>query len=257
MYTTRRRVARVMIHYYPNKNLFYKYSLNLPPLRIFLCRFNALLFAYLWILRFPSFLSFMKHSRTKILFSSSVYPLSFDGSAKNVYLLNFAGNRVTFIWLYIALTSFTCLRAKGGYKPQTIFTVVTTTSLTVLEMRGRGGEEQEVRGRSTQHPPQMILGEMLKTKQKTTLINVWIGKYRKYMTEARTIEAAAEMKIRTTVMPSWCIHDWMDSENNTRNAFNQTFSSWFYSWGGKEIGSCWLRDRSNERTHRKNTSSWL
>ena len=142
MYTTRRRVALVMTHYYPNKNLFCKYSLNLPPLSIFLCRFNALLFAYLWILRFPSFLSFMKHSRTKILFSSSVYPLSFDGSAKNVYLLNFAANRVTFIWLYIALTSFTCLRAKGGYKPQTIFTVVTTTSLTVLEVRGGGGEEQ-------------------------------------------------------------------------------------------------------------------
>ena len=141
MYTTRRRVARVMTHYYPNKNLFYKYSLNLPPFRNFLCRFNALLFAYLWILRFPSFLSFMKHSRTKILFSSSVYPLSFDGRAKNGYLLNFAGNRVSLIWVYIALTS-TCLGAKGGYKPQTSFTVVTTTSFTVLEMRGGGGEEQ-------------------------------------------------------------------------------------------------------------------
>lgn len=138
MYTTRRRVACVMTHYCPNKNLFYKYSLNLPPLRIFYA-VSTRCFSHT-----SEFCGFHHscHSRTKILFSSSVYPLSFDGSARNVYLLNFATNRVTSIWLYIALTSFTCLRAKGGYKPQTIFTVVTTTSLTVLEMRGGGGEEQ-------------------------------------------------------------------------------------------------------------------
>lgn len=60
--------------------------------------------------------------------------------------------------MFICLTSpvtasllFECI------SPQTSFTVVTTTSLPVLEMRGGGGEEQEVRGRSTQHPPQMIL----------------------------------------------------------------------------------------------------
>ena len=49
---------------------------------------------------------------------------------------------VTASLLFDCKSPFTRLRAEGGYKPQTIFTVVTTTSLTVLEMWSGGGEEQ-------------------------------------------------------------------------------------------------------------------